>query len=295
MIRIDHYVSFCKIIELGSFSAAAEVLGISQSAISQQMKTLENLYGSSLLHRSGSRVLMTEDGEKLQEYALQILSLYERSMTIKKQKMDVLSGRIAVGASSGPAEFPVPIIMGLFKKKFPGVKLSLHVNDSSQVIEDVLKEKLEGRVDKKIGMIVAITDIVEIGEGKILIGDGGVYYETTFDAIVFRPQIQEIIEGKVIEIVEFGAFVGIGPMDGLLHVSQISDEYISYDEKNARLVGKESGRELKEGDVVRVRIVAISLNEREPGESKIGLTMRQPALGKLEWIEEALKKEKVEW
>ncbi len=143
MIRIDHYVSFCKIIELGSFSAAAEVLGISQSAISQQMKTLENLYGSSLLHRSGSRVLMTEDGEKLQEYALQILSLYERSMTIKKQKMDVLSGRIAVGASSGPAEFPVPIIMGLFKKKFPGVKLSLHVNDSSQVIEDVLKQKIE--------------------------------------------------------------------------------------------------------------------------------------------------------
>ncbi|MHC1566566.1 MAG: DNA-directed RNA polymerase [Candidatus Syntropharchaeia archaeon] len=164
-----------------------------------------------------------------------------------------------------------------------------------EVIEDVLKEKLEGRVDKKIGMIVAITDIVKIGEGKILIGDGGVYYETTFDAIVFRPQIQEIIEGKVIEIVEFGAFVGIGPMDGLLHVSQILDEYISYDEKNARLVGKESGRELKEGDVVRVRIVAISLNEREPGESKIGLTMRQPALGKLEWIEEALKKEKVEW
>lgn len=143
MIRLDHYISFCKIVELGSFSAAAEVLRISQSAISQQMKTLENLYGSNMLHRSGSRVLMTEDGEKLQEYALQILSLYERSLAIKRQKKDALSGRISVGASSGPAEFPVPTIMGLFRQEFPKVEMSLHVNDSSQVIEDVLKQKFE--------------------------------------------------------------------------------------------------------------------------------------------------------
>lgn len=149
-----------------------------------------------------------------------------------------------------------------------------------------LREKLEGVIDKKLGAIVAILDIVEVGEGHILTGDGAVYYDTTFDALVFTPMMQEVIEGVVVEVVEFGAFIGIGPMDGLLHISQITDEYISYDAKNSRLVTKERGRSINVGDKMRTRIVAISLNEREPRDSKIGLTMRQPALGKLEWIEE---------
>ncbi len=149
-----------------------------------------------------------------------------------------------------------------------------------------LREKLEATISKKIGAIVAILDVVGVGDGHILAGDGGVYYETTFDALVFTPVMQEVIEGSVVEIVEFGAFVGIGPMDGLLHISQITDEYIYYDEKNSRLVTKDSGRSINVGDRLRTRIVAVSLNEREPRDSKIGLTMRQPALGKIEWIEE---------
>jgi len=162
-----------------------------------------------------------------------------------------------------------------------------------EVVESALEEKLEGRIDKTLGSIVAITDVVDIGEGRILVGDGAVYYDVTFDAIVYKPEMQEIVEGDIVEIVEFGAFVSMGPVDGLLHVSQIADDYISYDEKNARLVGKESNRALAEGDGLRARIVAVSLNEREPRESKIGLTMRQTALGKLEWLEEARKKEEV--
>ncbi|MDI6639850.1 MAG: DNA-directed RNA polymerase [Methanocellales archaeon] len=162
-----------------------------------------------------------------------------------------------------------------------------------EVVESALEERLEGRIDKTLGSIVAITDVVDIGEGRILVGDGAVYYDVTFDAIVYKPEMQEIVEGDIVEIVEFGAFVSMGPVDGLLHVSQIADDYISYDEKNARLVGKESNRALAEGDALRARIVAVSLNEREPRESKIGLTMRQTALGKLEWLEEARKKEEV--
>jgi DNA-directed RNA polymerase subunit E' len=157
------------------------------------------------------------------------------------------------------------------------------------IIKGLLQKKLEGRIDKALGVIVAIIDVVDVGEGRILFGDGGVYYETTFDALVFRPEMQEIIEGNVVEIVNFGAFVSMGPMDGLLHISQITDDYVSYDEKNARLVGKEKGKSLGEGDSVRARIVTISINENAPRESKIGLTMRQPALGKLEWLEEERK------
>ena len=159
-------------------------------------------------------------------------------------------------------------------------------------VKEMLQEKLEGRMDRKIGMIIAILDVVDMKEGKIMIGDGGVYYETVFDMLVFRPRMQEIVEGEVAEIVEFGAFVAIGPLDGLLHISQITDEYISYDEKGAKLVTKDTGRTLGEGDKLRARIVAISLNEMDPGDSKIGLTMRQPGLGKIEWIEEEREKER---
>ncbi|MBU3966599.1 MAG: DNA-directed RNA polymerase [Euryarchaeota archaeon] len=156
-----------------------------------------------------------------------------------------------------------------------------------EAVKLALRDKLEGLVDKTIGAIVVITDVIEVGEGHILPGNAGVFYDAVFDAVTFMPEIQEIIEGTVLEVVEFGIFVGIGPLDGLVHVSQLTDEFMSYDEKNSRLITKGSGRALTVGDRVRARIVAVSLNEREPRDSKIGLTMRQHALGKLDWLEEA--------
>ncbi len=162
-------------------------------------------------------------------------------------------------------------------------------DDVKNAVRIALINKLEGEIDKTLGAIVGIIDVVEVGDGHILAGDGAVYYDATFDAIVFKLELQEIIEGSVVEIVEFGSFIGIGPMDGLVHVSQITDEYISFDSKNARLVTKESNRSLSEGDHVRARVVALSINEREPRDSKIGLTMRQPALGRIEWIKENMK------
>jgi len=162
-------------------------------------------------------------------------------------------------------------------------------DDVKNAVRIALINKLEGEIDKTLGAIVAIIDVAEVGDGHILAGDGAVYYDATFDAIVFKLELQEIIEGSVVEIVEFGSFIGIGPMDGLVHVSQITDEYISFDAKNARLVTKESNRSLSEGDHVRARVVALSINEREPRDSKIGLTMRQPALGRIEWIKENMK------
>lgn len=161
-------------------------------------------------------------------------------------------------------------------------------------VKIALQDKLEGLVDKTIGAIVAIIEVIEVGEGHILAGNAGVYYDAIFEAVTFMPEIQEIIEGTVLEVVEFGIFVGIGPLDGLVHVSQLTDEFVSYDEKNSRLITKESGRAITVGDRVRARIVAVSLNEREPRDSKIGLTMRQHALGKIEWLEEARQEKQKE-
>ena len=81
-----------------------------------------------------------------------------------------------------------------------------------------------------------------------------------------------------------------GPMDGLVHVSQITDDYINYDARNASLIGKESNKILQQSDKVRARIVALSLKGKSIRDSKIGLTMRQPHLGSFDWIEAEKRK-----
>ncbi len=148
----------------------------------------------------------------------------------------------------------------------------------------------EGKLDKDLGMLIAVTDVRGIKNGSVIPGDGAAYHTTAFEALAFKPELHEIVDGEIVEIVEFGAFVRFGPLDGLVHVSQITDDYISYDSKRGALVGKESGKILQVGDKVRARIVAVSLSPEKTKESKINLTMRQPGLGKFEWLEDAKAK-----
>ncbi len=150
----------------------------------------------------------------------------------------------------------------------------------------------EGKIDKDQGALLVITDIKSISDGSVIPGDGSAFHNVVFEALVYRPELHEIIDGEVVEIVEFGAFIRFGPLDGLIHVSQITDDFIIYDKKRGALVGKESNKTLEVGDKVRARVVAVSLNSDKAKESKINLTMRQPGLGKFEWLKEAKKKGK---
>ena len=156
---------------------------------------------------------------------------------------------------------------------------------SPGLVKLLLQDKLEGQMDEDIGSVVSVTEVHDIGDGAVLPNRPGVYYEAEFDAVTFDPQMQEVVDGEVVEVVNFGAFVGIGPVDGLLHVSQISDEYLAYDEENQQLASRDSNRVLSVGDAVRARIVTKSIDERNPRDSKIGLTAKQPGLGKHGWLE----------
>lgn len=156
----------------------------------------------------------------------------------------------------------------------------------------LLNENYVGKIDKKLGLMVTVKEVEEIGVGRVIMGDGAAYYDVTFTALFFKPELQEIVEGEVIEITEFGAFVRMGPMDGLVHVSQVTDDYINYDAKRGALIGKESKKALEEGNKVRARIVALSLKGKSSKETKIGLTMRQVGLGREEWVEEEKRKKK---
>ncbi len=161
-----------------------------------------------------------------------------------------------------------------------------------EIAFELLNENYVGMIDKKLGLMVTVKEIEEIGIGRVIMGDGAAYHNVTFTALFFKPDLQEIVEGEVIEITEFGAFVRMGPMDGLVHVSQVTDDYINYDSKRGALLGKESKKTLEEGDKVRARIVALSLKGKSSKETKIGLTMRQPGLGRPEWIEKEKRKKK---
>ncbi|MFW5918386.1 MAG: DNA-directed RNA polymerase [Haloferacaceae archaeon] len=160
-----------------------------------------------------------------------------------------------------------------------------HLADvTPQRVKHLLQDKLEGRLDEQVGSVVSVAEVHDIGEGTVLPSRPGVYYEAEFDAVTFDPQMQEVVDGEVVEVVNFGAFVGIGPVDGLLHVSQISDEYLAYDEEGQALASRESNETLAVGDAVRARIVTKSIDERNPRDSKIGLTAKQVGLGKHGWL-----------
>jgi len=171
--------------------------------------------------------------------------------------------------------------------------------DLDTVVTDIVQKTFEGTMRKHHGIIVVADNIEPVGNGIVIHGDGAMYQKVAFDALTFKPELQEVLDAIVCEIVEFGAFCHIGPLDALIHMSQIMNDYVEVDAENEVITGKEKKFVLKTGDPVRARVVAVSLNELSSRESKIGLTMRQPALGAHEWIyapseEEKNKEEKKE-
>lgn len=162
-------------------------------------------------------------------------------------------------------------------------------NPLEAVGREQVRARYEGVVDEELGYVVAVTKVKVSPTGKIIPGDGAAYHKVTFSLLTFYPEIQEIVEGEVVEIADFGAFVRIGPIDALLHVSQLMDDFISYDEKQGVLTGKETKKKLVSGDQLRVRITAVSLG-RAGSSGKIGVTARQPFLGNLHWIEHDVQK-----
>lgn len=139
-----------------------------------------------------------------------------------------------------------------------------------------IKLKYENMVDEELGYVVLIVDVRIDPTGKILPGDGSTYHKATFDLLSFYPTLQEVVEGEVIEITDFGAFVRIGPQDALLHISQVTDDFISYDERQGVLAGKETQRTLSKNDLVRARVIAVSFPRGGVGE-RLGLRCDSPS------------------
>ncbi len=161
--------------------------------------------------------------------------------------------------------------------------------DTKTAVEAQLQKTYENYRDEEIGEAISVVSVGSVGEGVIIPGDGAAYYNSEFQLLVWRPEMNELVFGSISEVTNFGAFMDLGAMQGMIHISQTMDDFVSFSSSNV-LTGKVSKRVLKKGDNCVARIVAISYKGDIP---KIGLTMRQPGLGKIEWIEEEKKKEKV--
>ena len=153
----------------------------------------------------------------------------------------------------------------------------------------ILSEDYEGIITRDYGFIIAIVEVLDVGPGIIIPGNANTFHEVEFSILSFKPMISEVVEGEVVEIVDFGSFIRLGPLDGLVHVSQICDDYISYEQVGNRFIGKETGKILEVNDQVRAKIIAVSLGTGRSG--KLGLTMRQKFLGKMDWIEADIEDE----
>jgi len=154
---------------------------------------------------------------------------------------------------------------------------------------NILKEKYESMINAELGYIIMILDAKVDEMGKMIAGDGGTFHKVQFEALTFYPKLQEIVQGEIVDITDFGAFVRIGPTDALLHLSQVMDDYLKSDVKMGLILANQSGRTLKVGSTLRARITAVSLG-KAAAMGKIGITCRQPFLGADEWIEEEIKK-----
>ncbi len=168
--------------------------------------------------------------------------------------------------------------------RVPPSMFSLNTRDS---VLKMLNKEYDGYISREFGIVINVSKILDIGEGVIIPGDGASYYETEFELLSFKPELQEVVFGRIKDIADFGAFITVGPMEGMIHVSQTMDDFVSFS-KDKVLLGKESKRSLKVGDLCKARIIAVSF--KELNNPKLGLTMRQPGLGKIEWIEEDKKK-----
>ncbi|RJQ21863.1 DNA-directed RNA polymerase [Candidatus Woesearchaeota archaeon] len=151
-----------------------------------------------------------------------------------------------------------------------------------EAVLKAVKQKYDGMIDPQLGVVIDVATVKNIGEGIIIPGDGASYYDTTFELLVFQPELQEVLKGKIKDIADFGAFITLGPIDGMIHISQTMDDFVSF-AKDKTLAGRDSKRSLRIGDACRARVIAVSF--KDVTNPKIGLTMRQPGLGRLDWLD----------
>lgn len=155
--------------------------------------------------------------------------------------------------------------------------------DLDTIALEVLKAKYEGGLTPEVGYVLLVKEARVERQGKIVPGDGATYHRAQVTLLSYLPVLNEVVEGEVVEVEKFGALINVGPLDALLHISQITDEFVTVDERQGVLLASKSQQTLARGDGVRARVTAVSLG-RGMSLGKVSLTCKQPSLGPLKWM-----------
>jgi len=199
--------AFCAVVERASFSQAAEQLGVTQPAVSLQIRSLEKRLGVQLLDRSGRRVEPTDAGRRLYRSALRLLAQEEQLLAeLGEEAEGELTGRLELGASTGPGGTVLPVVLCEFQQRHPEVHVALTVSDTQRIVEQVSRRELE------LGVVGAARR------------QRGVVFETFFrDEVVLAVPKGHRFAGRVVTIDELRAEPMILMQEGA-GVRQVIDE-----------------------------------------------------------------------
>lgn len=166
-------------------------------------------------------------------------------------------------------------------KDYVDLNPDLFDGDLSESIKEQLIRDYKDRTTEDLGLVVSVIGVDNIGEGFKLPEDGSRHYVVEFTLLTYKPELHEVVEGEVTSVTNFGVFVNLGIIEGLVHLSQTMADQVSFS-KVGSIQGAQTGQSLKVGDKVRASVVAVSFKDIR--NVKVGLTMRQPGLGSHEWL-----------
>lgn len=141
LLDVDHLRTFIAIAETGSFTRAADLVHKTQSAVSMQMKRLEERLGRPIFEREGRASKLTDDGERLLDYARRIIKLNVEALAAFGD--DDLSGRVRMGVPDDYADRYLPEIMARFSRAYPGVELTVVCEPSVELVKLVETNELD--------------------------------------------------------------------------------------------------------------------------------------------------------
>ncbi len=148
--ELPHLETFSKAAELDSFTGAARALGVTQAAVSQRIHALERALGVSLFQRGGGRVLPTEAGRTLYDYAQKILALHDEARREVSGHQAPIGGGLLLAASSIPGEHLLPALVSQFGRRSPQIRVQASISDSTAVIRQVERGEVSlGMVGRK--------------------------------------------------------------------------------------------------------------------------------------------------
>jgi len=134
---------FCKVVDLGSFSKAADAVYLAQASVSERIANLEKMMGTTLLDRLGRQVVPTKAGEILYKHAVLLLDMKRTARMEMEDFLGVKQGEIHMGGSTIPGEYILPKVIGNFNEKYPSISVVLTIADTSEIESRVLAGQLE--------------------------------------------------------------------------------------------------------------------------------------------------------